>query len=70
MNRIQVSDLHFAAYLKANNVSFLGVESGAFVFDSDVPEGTLRTRHSNSCCRRVDQELIDLRILQKRSRNG
>lgn len=54
-------DLHFAAYLKANGAEFIAYADKAFRFRSDRPVGQWRVEHANSCCRRVDLELIELR---------
>lgn len=70
MARIVARDLHFAAYLKANGAQFQGLESGLFVFESQRPEKEWRVAHSNSCCRRVDLELIDLRKQLREHRNS
>lgn len=65
MHKIETKNLHFAAYLKANGAVFQGLDRGAFRFESERPEREWRVQHSNSCCRRVDLELIDLRRLLK-----
>lgn len=65
-HQIDTKQLHFAAYLKAHDVTFLGLQpSGAFRFTSERPESDWQIEHLNSCCRRVDRELIDLRKLLK-----
>lgn len=65
MNRLLVKDLHLAAYMKSNGAKFLGHESKHFVFEDTKALGEWRVEHSNSCCRRVDLELISLRKLMK-----
>lgn len=65
MNRLLVKDLHLAAYMKSNGAKFLGHESKHFVFEDTKTLGEWRVEHSNSCCRRVDLELISLRKLMK-----
>lgn len=54
-------DLHFAAFLKANGAQFVGFDERRFCFRSAEPVDRWRIRHANSCCRRVDLELIELR---------
>jgi hypothetical protein len=54
-------DLHFAAYLKANGATFVRFEDRKFFFRSDRPVSEWRVEHANSCCRRIDLELIELR---------
>lgn len=58
---IKVRALHLAAYIKANGAKLLGVESGQYIFESDRSVTEWRILHSDSCCRRVDRELLDLR---------
>jgi hypothetical protein len=59
--RVQVRDLHLAAYMKYHGAEFLGFENSLFTFSSEMSEAEWRVRHSNSCCRGVDAELINLR---------
>jgi len=66
MEKFYCKELHLAAYIKSNGAEFLGFENGSFVFNSDKSLGQWRVEHSNSCCRRVDQELINLRKFLKR----
>ena len=61
MFEFDTRDLHFAAYLKANGAEFISFEGKAFRFRSDKAVSTWRVEHANSCCRRVDLELIELR---------
>jgi hypothetical protein len=63
--QIITRELHFAAFLKANGAKLIKVESKAFVFESQQSEQEWRVAHSNSCCRKVDLELLDLRRLQR-----
>ncbi len=65
MVRIETRDLHLAAYMKANGASFVGYENRAFCFLSEKSAMDWKVEHANSCCRRVDKELIDLRKLMK-----
>lgn len=58
---VAVRELHLAAFMKYNGAVFLGFKSGKFLFTSDRNESEWRVRHSNSCCRGVDNELITLR---------
>lgn len=57
----ETSDLHFAAYVKTNGAVLLSYEGKRFRFRSDKAVGEWRVQHANSCCRRVDQELMQLR---------
>lgn len=73
MHKIETRELHLAAYMKASGASFQGHEGGNFVFLSEKSLSEWRVAHSNSCCRRVDLELISLRkFLPKRlkEKNG
>lgn len=58
---LHIKELNLAAYMKYNGANFLGFRSGNFVFSSEKAEAEWRVRHSNSCCRGVDNELITLR---------
>jgi hypothetical protein len=58
---IRVRDLHLAAYMKYHGAEFLGFKSELFEFSSEFTEAEWRVKHSNSCCRGVDAELINLR---------
>ena len=66
MEQFSCKELHLAAYIKSNGAEFLGFENGSFVFNSDKSLSQWRVAHSNGCCRRVDQELINLRKFIKR----
>ena len=61
MNTKEIRELHLAAYMKVEGAEFMGYENRKFVFKTDKPESEWRVLHSNSCCRRVDLELIELR---------
>lgn len=65
MNFIEVKELHLAAYMKVNGGEFVKFENRRFVFKTDKSESEWRVLHSNSCCRRVDLELIELRKFLK-----
>jgi hypothetical protein len=65
MHSFSVTQLHLAAYIKANGATFTGCVDRAFHFTSDRPLADWRVAHSNSCCRRVDGELIELRKFLK-----
>ena len=65
MHSFSVTQLHLAAYVKANGATFKGCIDRAFHFESDKPLDQWRVDHSNSCCRRVDCELIELRKFLK-----
>lgn len=60
-HEFETADLHFAAYVKTNGAVLLSFEGKRFKFRSDKPVSEWRMEHTNSCCRRVDQELIQLR---------
>jgi len=69
--QVKIREVHLAAYMKANGALLNRVECGFFVFESDRPVSEWRVSHGNSCCRRVDRELIDLRkLLTKETQNG
>lgn len=61
MHRFDVRQLHLAAYIKANGATFHGCVDRVFTFTSDKSLDAWRVEHANSCCRRVDIELIELR---------
>jgi hypothetical protein len=61
MHKFTVFPLHLAAYIKANGATLECLDGRGFVFTSDKPLEEWRIAHSNSCCRRVDIELIGLR---------
>ena len=65
MGQVSVRNLHLAAYMKVHGARLLRVEKGIFVFETNTPISEWRVSHSNSCCRVVDRELIDLRKLIK-----
>jgi hypothetical protein len=67
MAKFSCKELHLAAFIKSNGAEFLGFENNCFVFESEKDLSQWRVEHSNSCCRRVDQELINLRKFLKRS---
>lgn len=66
MEELKVRELHLAAFMKSNWAEFCGHIDGHFVFRSDQSLSSWRVAHSNSCCRRVDLELINLRKFLKR----
>jgi hypothetical protein len=57
----RVKDLHLAAYMKYHGAVFTEYRSGYFWFETDLSESEWRVRHSNSCCRGVDFELLSLK---------
>ena len=61
MNIMEIRELHLAAFMKVNGAEFVRFENRKFVFKTDKAESEWRVQHSNSCCRRVDLELIELR---------
>lgn len=67
MHRFDVRQLHLAAYIKANGATFIGCADRVFTFVSDKSLDDWRVEHSNSCCRRVDMQLIELRKFLKDS---
>lgn len=62
---LSIKDLHLAAYMKMNGAEFIRFDNRRFIFKSTVSECDWRVQHSNSCCRRVDLELIELRKFLK-----
>ena len=54
-------DMHLAAYMKANGAELQSVTDNKFNFITDMKESDWRVKHSNSCCRVVDNELLSLR---------
>lgn len=58
---VKVKDLHLAAYMKYHGAVFIEYKSNYFWFETDLSESKWRVRHSNSCCRGVDNELFSLK---------
>jgi hypothetical protein len=58
---VKVKDLHLAAYMKFHGATFTMFQGGFFYFESNITESEWRVRHSNSCCRGVDNELFSLK---------
>jgi hypothetical protein len=54
-------DMHLAAYMKANGAELVAVQNKSFIFKSELEESAWRLKHSNSCCKRVDDELLALK---------
>jgi hypothetical protein len=63
--KVAVKELHLAAYMKSNGAQFTGFNGHKFTFMTHRDESDWRVAHSNSCCRRVDLELISLRKFLK-----
>ena len=61
LSEVTVKELHLAAFIKANGAQLQKFENKKFTFLSEKTEAEWRVLHSNSCCRRVDTELINLR---------
>lgn len=55
--------MHLAAYMKANGAELIAANRAefGFLFRSDIPESQWRINHSNSCCKKVDDELLSLK---------
>lgn len=68
--RLSTKNLSFAAFMKANGAIFAGLDGDRFVFDTEIPAGEWKLKHVNSCCRKVDIELIALRDLRGKARAG
>lgn len=54
-------NLHFAAFIKAHGGTFKGTEDGEFIFESEKSLAEWKVIHTNSCCRKVDKELLELK---------
>lgn len=67
MHKIEVHQLHLAAYMKTNGATFIGCANRMFSFTSERSLDEWRVEHANSCCRRVDMQLIELRRYLKES---
>lgn len=61
--KISSRDMHLAAYMKANGAELVAASKTdfGFVFRSTTSEAQWRINHSNSCCKRVDDELLSLK---------
>lgn len=66
--QIKVKKLGLAAFMKANGATFIRVEDGAFVFTTNRAISEWREAHNDSCCRKVDNELVYLRNLIKQEK--
>jgi hypothetical protein len=47
--------------MKANGAELIDVKDRTFIFTSHIGERMWRLQHSNSCCKRVDDELLTLK---------
>lgn len=66
--RLTVHDIALAAYLKANGAVLVEAQQErTWVFESDRPASEWRLEYSNSCCRKHDRELLELRRLSRSS---
>lgn len=61
MHEFRVRDLHLAAFIKGGGAEFAGFEDRHFLFRSPTSLVDWRVAHVNSCCRRIDLELVELR---------
>ncbi len=61
MVKISVRELNLAAYIKANGGELVSLENGSFHFETSMSETDWRVRHSNSCCIKVDNEMLSLK---------
>jgi hypothetical protein len=68
--KLSTKNLGLAAFMKANGAVFNGLEGDRFVFDTEIQASEWKLRHVNSCCRKVDIELIALRDLRGKARAG
>lgn len=60
-----VRQLHLAAYIKAHGGELLSCVDRVFTFRSRRPLAAWSSDHEDSCCRRVDLQLIELRKFLK-----
>ena len=58
---IKSREMHLAAYMKANGANLIGLTDRVFLFQSTETEMEWRLQHGNSCCKRVDDELLTLK---------
>lgn len=59
--KISSRELNLAAYMKANGATLVAYNSGTFIFNTPVSETEWRVKHSNSCCIKVDNEMLTLK---------
>jgi hypothetical protein len=59
--KISSRELNLAAYMKANGATLTAFVGGVFVFNTEDSESQWRVRHSNSCCVKVDNEMLTLK---------
>lgn len=59
------SELNLAGYMKANGAELQGFDSRGFHFKSCTNETQWRVDHSNSCCFRVDNEMLALKRMSR-----
>ena len=63
MHEFQVKNLHLAAFIYANGGNFAGMNGRIFIFKSEHHFEYWKDKHDDSCCRRVDIRLMELRKL-------
>lgn len=57
-----------AAFIKANGAELLAYQDSKFCFRSNKSFKDWQMEHMNSCCKKVDLELIALRELKRNPR--
>lgn len=60
---IHKREMNLAAYIKTNGGELVAVDkaTGFYHFATTVSESDWRVRHSNSCCIKVDSEMLSLK---------
>jgi len=60
MNKVTITELGLAAYLRIKDAELVKYENG-FVFETDRSEGEWRIEYYNSDCYKHDSELLQLK---------
>lgn len=60
---IHKREMNLAAYIKMNGGELISVDKagGMYHFATSLSESEWRVRHSNSCCIKVDSEMLSLK---------
>jgi len=65
MNKVVVSHLGLAAFIKMHGTTLVTVEEKKFIFESEKSLGDWRVEYNNSCCMRHDTLVCELRHFLK-----
>jgi hypothetical protein len=57
----KVRNIHLAAYMQVHGCKLVEVQGRVFLMESDRTLDSWKIEHANSCCRKVDLALLELR---------